>query len=74
MLKIWVAVPGNTEGCCWSALVSVMLRGKDGGSMRVVDDVCVNGGGGSLSMGREQWELADSMEGSLELSEDILQQ
>jgi len=49
-----------------------MLRGKDGGSMRVVDDVCVNGGGGSLSMGREQWELADSTEGSLELSADML--
>jgi len=73
-LKIWVAVPGDTAGCGRSALASVTLRGKDGGSLRVVAD-SKNGGGGSLVVGELQWKLAgDLMEGSLELSVDILQQ
>ncbi len=32
-LKIWVAVPGDTGGCCWFVSLSVVLRTKDRGSM-----------------------------------------
>ncbi len=73
MLKIWVAVPSNTGGYCWLASASATLRGKDGGLMRVLIDVCMNRGSGSLLLGKEWWELArDLMEGSLELSVDML--
>ncbi len=33
MLKIQVAVPEDTGGCCWVASSSAALRTKDGGSM-----------------------------------------
>ncbi len=72
MLKIQVAVPSNTEGCGWSTLVSVVLRIKDGGLLRVVTGECVNGGGGLLLVvGLWQKLARDSMEGFLELL-DIL--
>ncbi len=69
-----MAVPSDTRGCCWSALASAVLREKDGRSTRVVDDMWVNGGSGSLLSGEEwQEEAGDSLEGFLELSVDILQ-
>jgi len=55
-------------------LASAVLREKDGRSTRVVDDMWVNGGSGSLLSGEEwQEEAGDSLEGFLELSVDILQ-
>jgi len=33
VLKIWVAVPGDTGGCRWFASSRAVLRAKDGGSM-----------------------------------------
>jgi hypothetical protein len=66
VLNMWVAVPGDMGGCCWEALLSATLRGKDGGL-----GFASNGGGGSLVWTGEEWRVDDAGDSFDRLSEAL---
>jgi len=66
MLKIQVAVLGDTGGCCWVVSSSVVLRTKDGGSM-----LWKGSGASSLSEWLSEEGAGDSFDRLRDLSVDI---
>ena len=66
MLKIQVAIPGDTGGCRWVASSSVALRMKDGGSL-----LWKGSGASSVLEWLSEEEAGDSFDGLMDLSADI---
>jgi hypothetical protein len=59
-----VVVPEDTRGCCWEALSSATLRGKDGGL-----GFALNGRGSLLFWTGEEWRVDDAGDSFDRLSE-----
>src|SRR5712672_141508 len=75
---MWVAVPGDTGGCCWVASSRAVLRAKDGGSWvtwmvaKVGGSTLTKRGGASSSSRRlETVEAGDSLDWLTDLSANI---